>query len=103
MDIADMGSSNAGPLLGGGFSFAAPIPSLAFFRREARVACLGHCGFKSIEDARILALAGEPLEARIHSLGILLGKLRDGVTAELIKVAQHGGPDGNEVLKAAIG
>jgi len=73
------------------------------FRGEARVACLGHRGCKSIEDAGILTLAGKPLEARVHLLGILFGKLRDGVDTELIKVAQHGGPDGDEVLKAADG
>jgi hypothetical protein len=33
----------------------------------------------------------------------LFGKLRDRVDAELIKVAQHGGPNGDEVLETASG
>lgn len=99
-----MGSSSAGPLrIGGGFSFAAPIPPLAFSRGQARVACLGHGSLKNIQDTGILALAGEPFEARVHFLGVLFGKLRDRVNAEPIKVAQHGGPNGDEVMEEAVG
>ena len=93
-----------GPLrIGCGFPSPAPIPPLAFFRGQAGVACLGNGGLESVEDAGVLALAGEPFETRVHSLGILFGKLRDGVNAELIKVPQHGGPNGDEVLEAAVG
>ena len=46
-------------------------------------------------------MAGEAFEACVHFPGVLPGKLRDGVNAELIKVPKHSGPNGDEVLKAA--
>ncbi len=99
-----MGSSSAGPLrIGGGFSFAAPIPPLAFTRGQARVACLGYRGVEGVEDAGVLSLASEAFEACVHFSGILFGKLRDGMNAKLIKVAQHGGTNRDEILKTAIG
>ena len=52
-------ASSAGPLLGGGFSFAAPIPPLTFLCREPGVACLGDGGLEGVEDARVLVLARE--------------------------------------------
>jgi len=110
MEHADMGSSpsqlrvnSAGPLLGRGFSFPAPIPPLAFFRGQSRVACLGHRGLKDIKDAGVLALASEAFETCIQFHGILFGKLGDGMNAKLIKVPQHGGTNGDEVSKTAVG
>ncbi len=98
-----MGSSSAGPLRGrGGFAFAAPIPPLTFFRGEARVAGLGDGGLKSVEDAGVLTLAGEALEAGVEFVGIVLGELGNRANAESVEIAFDGGADGDEVLKTAL-
>jgi uncharacterized glyoxalase superfamily protein PhnB len=99
-----MGSSDAGPLRRlFGFSFAAPKPPLTFLSRKTRVARLGDGGVERVQDAGVLVLAGEALEARVHFLGVLLRKLGDGMDAQAIEIAEHRGADGDEVAELALG
>ena len=46
-------------------------------------------------------MGSEAFETRVEFLGILPGKLRDGVDAEQREIPKHRGTDGDEVLKAA--
>lgn len=84
-----------------GLALAAPIPPLAFLDREARVARLSDNSVEGVENARVLAVAGEPLEARVHFGGILSGKLADGTDAEQVEVPEHSGADGDKVVEEA--
>jgi len=60
-------------------------------------------GVEGVENARVLTLARETFETRVHFLGILLRELGDGMDAEEIEIAQHGGSDGNEIFETAFG
>jgi hypothetical protein len=71
-------------------------------RGKTRVARLSDGGVEGIEDADVLMLAGEALEAGVHFPRVLLGKLGDGTDAEAIEVAEHGGTDGDQVVQAAF-
>lgn len=67
-----------------------------------RVARLGDGGVECVQDAGVLVLAGEALEACVHFLGVLFGELGNGMDAQPIEIAEHGGPDGDEIAEFAL-
>src|ERR1700728_261580 len=81
---------------------AAPIPPLAFFRGEQRVASLGYRGLEGVETADVNALAGKAAKFLVHFMGILARELTDGTNAQQFEIAKHGGADGNQVLQTAL-
>ena len=84
------------------FSLTAPIPPLTFFDGETRIARLRHHGVEGVEDAGVLAAAGEAFEPRVHFSGILLRELGDGVDSEEVEIAQHSGSDGDETFETTF-
>jgi hypothetical protein len=99
-----MGPSDTRPLrIGFGLSFAAPIPPLTFISGKTRVARLGDGGVECVQDAGILVLAGEALEACVHFLGVLFGELGNGMDAQAIEIAEHRWTDGDEIAELALG
>src|SRR6202046_1866262 len=81
---------------------AAPIPPLAFFRGEQRVARLCYRGLKCVQTADVDALAREAAKFLVHFARILPRELTDRANAQHFKVAQHGGADGNQILQPAL-
>ena len=80
---------------------AAPIPPLAFFRGEQRVAGLGHGGLEGVEAADVDALAGDAAKFFVHLAGILARELADGADFQQLEIPKHGGADGNQVVQTA--
>jgi len=58
---------------------------------------------EGVQDAGVLAETGEAFESLVHFSGILLRELRDGLDSEEMEIAEHCGPDGDEVFKTALG
>jgi hypothetical protein len=82
-------------------SAAAPVPPLAFFRGEQRVASLGYGGLEGVEAADVDALAGDAAKFFVHFSGILAGELADGADFQQLEIAEHGGAHGNQILQTA--
>src|ERR1700722_6779116 len=82
-------------------SAAAPIPPLAFFGGEQRVASLGYGGLKGVKAADVDALAGDAAEFFVHFAGILGCELADGADFQQLEIAEHGGANGNQILQTA--
>ena len=82
-------------------SAAAPIPPLAFFRGEQRVASLGYGGLKCVEAADVDALAGNAAKFFVHLAGILVRELADRADFQQLEIAEHGGANGNQVVQTA--
>src|SRR5271156_4044924 len=86
-----------------GLSLAAPIPPLALFTGQARIAGLRYrCG-ENIEATNINRLAGFGTEALVKFFGILAGQLGHAANAEQVEIVQHGRADGDEICDAATG
>jgi hypothetical protein len=83
------------------FPFAAPIPPLTFLRGKTRVARLGDSGLEGVEDARVLALAGEAFEPGVEFAGIAFRKLGNRADAKEVEIAFDGWADRNEVAELA--
>jgi len=79
-------------------SQAAPVPPLALIGGKKRIACLGHGGGKDVLAADIDALAGGAAEFPVEPGRISAGKLFHAADAEQLKIAQHGRPNGDQVL-----
>src|SRR5271155_3001083 len=84
-----------------GLSLAAPIPPLALFTAQARVAGLRYCCAENIQAANIHRLPGSGAQALVQFFGVLARELRHAANAEQIEIAQHGGADGDEIREAA--
>jgi hypothetical protein len=63
------------------------------------MACLGDRGAEGVENARILVLAGEALEAVIELQGITFCELGDRADTEKMEIAFDRRAHGNEVPK----
>ena len=61
----------------------------------------GDGGHEGVEDAGVLAAAGEGLEAAVEVEGVVVGQLLRRGDAELQEVARHRGADVGQVLVAA--
>src|SRR5271154_1692452 len=85
-----------------GLSLAAPIPPLALFAGQARIARLRHGGAKNVEAADIHPLAGFGAQALVQLFGILTRELRHAANAEQVEIAKHGRADGDEIPEAAV-
>jgi hypothetical protein len=57
---------------------------------------------EDVEDARVLAAAGEAFEPCVHFPGILLRELGDGVDSEEVEIAQHSRSDGDEIFESTF-
>jgi hypothetical protein len=79
-------------------SQAAPVPPLALLGGKKRIAGLGHSGGKDVLAADINPLAGGAAESLVKPAWILAGKLFHAADAEQLKIAQHGRPNGDQVL-----
>jgi hypothetical protein len=82
-------------------SAAAPIPPLAFFGGEQRVASLGYGGLECVEAADVDALAGDAAKFFVHLAGIPARELADGADVQQFEIAKHGGANGNQILQTA--
>ena len=82
-------------------SAAAPIPPLAFFGGEQRVTGLGYGGLEGVKAADVDALAGDAAKFFVHFAGILARELADGADFQQLEIAEHSGPNGNQVLQTA--
>jgi hypothetical protein len=71
---------------------------LALVGRKQRIARLGHGGGKDVLAADIDALAGGAAESLVKPAWILAGKLFHAADAKQLKIAQHGWPNGDQVL-----
>jgi hypothetical protein len=74
---------------GSGFANAAPVPPLAFFQGQARIACLGYGRMEDVEHAWILALAGPTAEFSIEFGGLTPGEFGDRVNAHHLEISTH--------------
>lgn len=68
---------------------------------EAVVTRLGDGGPEDVEHTDVRPLPGDTREPLIESSGVQAGELRHAADTEPIKVTQHGGSDGNQVLQPA--
>jgi uncharacterized glyoxalase superfamily protein PhnB len=59
-------------------------------------------GFEGVQYADIHGLACQALQACVQFLWFLLGKLIHGADAKLLEIAEHRGPDRDEILQAAF-
>jgi hypothetical protein len=75
-----------------GLSLAAPVPPLALFGGQKRIARLCHSRGEDVLAADIDALAGGATEFLVEPGGILARKLLHAADAEKLKVAEHGSP-----------
>jgi hypothetical protein len=71
---------------------------LALLGGKKRIACLGNSGGKDVLAADIDALAGGAAESPIEPDRISPGKLFHAAHAKQLKIAQHGWPNGDQVL-----
>jgi hypothetical protein len=71
---------------------------LALLDGKKRIARLGHSGGEDVLAADIDALAGGAAELLVEPGRISPGKLFHAVDANQLKIAQHGRPNGNQVL-----
>src|SRR5713101_5408462 len=76
-----------------GLPFAAPIPPLALFGRQAPVARLGHGRAENIQTTDVLLLPGRPAKFFIELLGVLFRELRHALNSEKVKITEHGRTD----------
>src|ERR1700722_2116020 len=83
-------------------SAAAPIPPLAFFGGEQRVAGLGYGGLEGVEAADVDALAGDAAKFLVHLARILARELADGADFQQLEITEHGGANGNQILQTAV-
>src|SRR5579871_2645629 len=81
-----------------GLALAAPVPPLALLCGKKRIAGLGNGGGKDILAADVHALAGDLEKLLVETFWILAGKLLHAANAKQLKVAQHGWPDGDQIL-----
>lgn len=72
---------------------------MTFVGRKARVARLGDSGLEGVEDARVLALAGEAFEPGVEFAGIAFRKLGNRVDAKQVEIAFDGRADGDEIAE----
>jgi hypothetical protein len=87
----------------GGLSLAAPIPPLALVGWQPRIASLCDGRAKRVQAANIDVLAGDFAELLIQANGILFGEVRDTANTQKFKIAEYGGPDGDQIFEAAGG
>src|SRR5271155_3503562 len=85
-----------------GLSAAAPIPPLALFTAQPRIARLRHGRAEHVQAADIHRLAGFGAQALVQLFGILARELRHAANAEQVEIAKHGRADGDEIPEAAI-
>src|ERR1700749_46154 len=71
-------------------ALAAPIPPLALFGRQQRIAGLRNRGGENILAADVHALAGDAAELLIKPLRILLCQLLNATNAQQPEISQHG-------------
>jgi hypothetical protein len=72
---------------------------LAFFGSQPRIPRLRHGRAKHIQHARILPLAAETVQPRVHPLRVLPRQLRHAANSEPPKVAEHGRSNRNQVAE----
>jgi hypothetical protein len=76
---------------------------LALLSRKQRIASLSDGGAERVQNARILAFAGDAAKFAIHPLRTATGKLRYAAYAQQLKVTQHRRPDGKQSSQFSIG
>jgi acyl-coenzyme A thioesterase PaaI-like protein len=74
---------------------------LALLRRELRVASLGDGAAEDVEDADVLAAAGEAGEPGIEFVRVLPGELTDGMDLKEFEVVEHGAANAGEIFELA--
>jgi hypothetical protein len=67
--------------------------------RKKRIARLSDGGVKSVEDARVLVCAREPLQTRVELAGIVLGELGNRADTEKVEIAFDCRTDGDQVAE----
>jgi hypothetical protein len=87
----------------GGLSLTAPIPPLALVGWQPRIASLCDGRAKRVQAANIDVLAGDFAELLIQAKGIVFGEVRDIANTQKFKIAEYGGPDGDQIFEAAGG
>jgi len=83
-------------------SFAAPIPPLALFGGQERIARLRDgCG-KNVQATDVLMLAGNTAELMVHLARIPTGELRNAADAEKVKITFDSWTHRNELPKTSV-
>jgi hypothetical protein len=75
----------------------APVPPLALLRRKARISRLRHRRAECVQHADVLLLPGHAAKPFVKAFRVLPCQSRDGVDAQQLEIANHGGANRNEV------
>jgi hypothetical protein len=81
---------------------AAPVPPLALLGGKKRIAGLGYGSGKDVLAADIDALAGGTAEFLVEPGRVLPSKLFHAADAKKLKIAQHGRPNGDQILQMTL-
>src|SRR5262245_32344620 len=85
-----------------GLPLPAPIPPLALFGRQQRIARLLHRRRKDILAADVDSLSSNAAELPVKRGGIFAGQLLHTLNTEKLKIAQHGRADRDEILQTSL-